>query len=116
MIDINMEADAFVEKIKNTDIYIRFIDAKNVVDHDKNLRLQLDEFRKRSFEIQVGHNYGYYNSYEQLLHLNNQNEELLLRPEIQTYLSCELELSKTISAVIELITNQIDINLDFLDI
>lgn len=109
------ETSAFVEKMKKSDVYINYINSKKQLELKPNLKAQLDDFRKNSFEIQLGHKYGYYNCYEQLVNLKNVNDELLSNSLVKEFMEDELKLTKMISSIINCMAVEIDFDIDFLE-
>ena len=104
-----------VSKVKDTDIYQDFQECKANLDAEPDLKMQVDEFRRNYFEIQAGHQYGYYNSYEQLLYLKNENDSLLSNPIVKEFLDAELKLTKLLSSIYATIAEEIDFSIDFLE-
>jgi len=112
---IKGETSELVKKIKKTQEYIDYLNYKSVLERNQDLYRRVQEFRRKSFEIQVSHNYGMYNAYENLVNLKNENEELLSAPKVKLFLDAELNLSKMISAVYDTIAEEIDFDIRFLD-
>ncbi len=104
----------FVEKMKKTQSYIDYLNYKTFLENQPELLSQVNEFRKKSFEIQAGHKYGYFNAYENLLRLNEEYEDLLSEPIVKSFLNAELEVSKMINEVLNTFASEIDMDLDFL--
>lgn len=108
------ETKEFVSKIKESEIYKNYINSKHKLQNRSCLMAQVDEFRRSSFEIQANHNYGHYNSYEKLMHLKHENDELLFDPLVKNFLDAELKLSKMLASVFNCIAEEIDFDIDFL--
>lgn len=106
---------AFVEQIKESDLYKEYASYKKYLDSNEELRAKVDDFRRKSFEVQIGHKYGYFNAYENLLRLNQEHEELLEEPLVQSFLEAELKLSRSINEILSLIADEIDLDLNFLE-
>lgn len=109
------ETKEFVNKVKTSEVYVNYIHSKSQLDQKPGLKVRLDEFRKNAFEIQAGHNYGFYNSYEQLVNLKNHNDELLCNSIIKNYMDDEQKLTKMITDVIDCFIEEIDYDVDFLE-
>lgn len=107
---------AFVEDIKSSQTYIDYLNYKSFLSNQPELQAQVDKFRKESFNIQVGHRYGYFNAYENLLSLNLANEDLLSEPIVRSFLKAELELSKMINGIFNTFAEGLNMDLDFLDL
>jgi len=105
----------FILKIKESKIYQDFLECQANLNAEPDLKVQVDEFRRQYFEIQVTHKYGIYDNFEQLLNLKNENELLLSNPIVKEYLDAELKLTKLISTIYNQIANEIDFSIDFLE-
>jgi cell fate (sporulation/competence/biofilm development) regulator YlbF (YheA/YmcA/DUF963 family) len=112
---IKDETSLLVKKIKKTQEYIDYLNYKSILERDEELYRQTQEFRRKSFEIQASHHYGFYNAYENLVNLKNENENLLCEPKVKLFLDAELKISKLISAVYDTIAEDIDFDIRFLD-
>jgi len=86
-----------------------------MLERNEALFNKVQEFRRKSFEIQVSHHYGVYNAYENLVNLKLENEELLSEPKVKMFLDAELRLSKMISVVYDTVADEIDFDIRFLD-
>lgn len=115
MNDLLNETKMFVEKIKQSDIYKDYIESKKNLELKENLNAQVDDFRRRSFEIQLDHNYGYYNCYEQLVNLKNTHDELLSNPLVKEFMDNELKLTKMLSDILNVFAEEINFDVDFLE-
>lgn len=109
------ETKQFVCKIKNSEVYAKYLEDKVKLEKSIELKQKVDEFRRKSYEIQMGYNYGHYNSYENLVHLKGENEELLNNPIVKSFLDSELRLSKLISSIYDTISDSVDFDLEFLN-
>ncbi len=109
------ETKIFVDKIKTSDIYVNYVNSKKQLELKPNLKAQLDDFRKNSFEIQIGHNYGSYNCYEQLVSLKQVNDELLSNSLVKEFMDDELKLTRLISNIFHCMAEEIDFDINFLE-
>ena len=109
------ELNDFLNNIKDTDEYINYMHQKNQLNSDPELKLLVDDFRRRCFEIQMEHNYGFFNSYEKILSLKSENEELLSNKIVEDFLEAELKLSKALSLIYDTISTEIGFDIDFLE-
>ncbi len=112
---IKDDTSQLVKKIKKTKEYIDYLNYKSILERNEALYRRVQEFRRRSFEIQVSHHYGIYNAYENLVNLKNDNGELLTEPTVKLFLDAELRLSKLISVVYDTLAEEIDFDIQFLD-
>ncbi len=104
----------FISELEKEKAYIDFVNYKNIVDRDVDLKSKLELYMKKRFEIQVDTNYGAYNSYENLLVLNKEYKDLLAEPLVQKYLKAELEFSKLMQDVFDEISRSVPLDLSFL--
>ncbi|PKM96183.1 MAG: hypothetical protein CVU84_00240 [Firmicutes bacterium HGW-Firmicutes-1] len=112
---LQSQTSEFVEQIKKSDIYVSFLQSKKNLEMKPSLSAQFDEFRKSCFEIQLGHNYGYYNSYEQLVNLKNANDELLSHSLVKVFMEDELNMTKLIWKIFNQLVEEIEFDVDFLE-
>lgn len=112
---IKNETSLLVGKVKKTQEYIDYLNYKSVLERHDNLFRQVQEFRRKSFEVQLSHHYGMYNAYENLVNLKNENDDLLSDPIVKLFLDAELKLSKLISTIYDTIAEEIDFDTRFLE-
>lgn len=112
---IKTETSLLVNKIKKTQEYIDYLNYKSVLERHEPLYRQVQEFRRKSFEVQLSHQYGMYNAYENLVNLKNEHDDLLSDPIVKLFMDAELKLSKLISTVYDTIAEEIDFDTHFLD-
>lgn len=103
-----------LKKFKESDVYLNYQKNKSIIDSKPEYKQQLDEYRRKSLEIQLEHDYGAYSSFEHLSRLNEENEELLNIPFVKEFIEAEMELSKIISKLYECIAQEIDMDVSFL--
>ena len=115
MRDLEKDTKLFIDKIKQSSEYSNYVKAKEDLEAMPKLKQELDEFRRNYFEIQLGHDYGYFNSYEQLVSLKNLNDELLSNPYIKIFMDAELKLTETISRIFYSISDALDFDIEFLE-
>jgi cell fate (sporulation/competence/biofilm development) regulator YlbF (YheA/YmcA/DUF963 family) len=111
---IKTETSLLVGKVKKTQEYIDYLNYKSILERQENLHRQVQEFRRKSFEVQLSHHYGVFNAYENLVNLKNEHEDLLSDPIVKLFLDAELKLSKLISTIYDTIADEIDFDIRFL--
>lgn len=109
-----MKTETFVEAIRQTDVYKNYKEVEGLLKDKPKIMAKVEEFRKRSFEIQISHKYGHFNSFEQIIALKHENEELLSEPLVKRFLDAELQLTKLMSTIYGTIAEKIDFDVDFL--
>lgn len=110
-----LETKAFVQKLKKSDDYVDYLNFKSIIDRQPELKEQVEAFRRKTFEIQIGHNYGYFNAHENLIGLKSDNEELLSEPIVKQFIAAELKVSKLLSSVLSTFAEEVDFDLEFLN-
>ncbi len=105
----------FVAQLKEEKVYKDFINYKSIIAKDEALKTKLDIYMKRRFELQINDSYGTYNSYGHLLDLQREYDDFLSEPLVQNYLKAELKFSKLLNHVFEIISEDIDFDLTFID-
>lgn len=105
----------FMQKIKKTETYRIYAIVKKELASEPALQIQVDEFRKNSFMIQTGHNYGYFNSYEQMVNLKSEHDELLSKPLVKRYMDAEFRLTQMMSQVFSCMTDDLEFDIEFLE-
>ncbi len=115
MEELFLEAKTLADSIKKSEAYNKYMEAKDTIEKKAELMAQYDEFRKKCFEIQVDHNYGYYNCYEQLVNLKNLNDELLSNPIVKEFMENEYKMTNMLWKIFTLLIEEVDFNIDFLE-
>lgn len=115
MDDLLNETKTLVEQIKQSDTYKSYTESKKSLELKANLSAQFDDFRKRCFEIQLDHNYGYFNCYEQLVNLKNTHDELLSNPLVKEFMEDELKMTKMLWSIFSVLIEEINFDVDFLE-
>ncbi len=113
--EITAKTLEFVALLKKSPAYIDYLNYKTFLEDHPELFEQVNVFRKRSFDIQVGHKYGYFNAYENLLQLNEEYDDLLSEPIVRSFLNAELEVSKMINQIYNVFAEAVDFKLEFLE-
>lgn len=109
------ETVAFANQIKKSEIYKNYIESRKILDSKPNLKAQVDEFRRNTFSIQTAHNYGYYNSYEQMVNLKSGYDELLSNPLVKSFMDSEFRLTQMLWDIFNGIADIIDFDIEFLE-
>ncbi|PKM66977.1 MAG: hypothetical protein CVU95_09140 [Firmicutes bacterium HGW-Firmicutes-2] len=112
--NLKNETKAYIDRIKKTDAYVDYLNYKSILERQPELKAQVDAFRRKSFEIQAGHKYGYFNAYENLLNLRAQNNDLLNEAIVKSFLAAELKVSKMLTDILTTFAEEVDFDLDFL--
>lgn len=114
MEEIITKTKLFAEEIRQTEVYQNYKEIELRIKDKTNLLERVEEFRRKSFEIQISHRYGHYNSYEQILALKNENMDLLSEPIVKSFLDAEVKLTKLLAKVYSTMADEIEFDVDFL--
>lgn len=112
---LSKETKVLINLVKETEAYVDYLNYKSFLDEQPELKDKVDSFRRKGFEIQMGHKYGYFDAYENLLHLNGENIELLNEPVVKSFLEAELKVSKMFSEILNMFVTEIEFDIDFFD-
>lgn len=104
-------AEELSEMLINSDIYKRFVEAKQRLEEHEDILNRVKEYRCKNFNIQNGVSD---NKKEQIVNLENEYQDILRNTVARDFLNAELVLCKTIKNIQEIIVNKIDLNMDFL--
>ncbi len=104
----------FVKELEKEKVYKDYIYYKKMLSQDEELYKQMFEYASKRFEIQANSVYGSYNSYNNLIDLQREYEEFLAEPLVQNYLKAELNYSKLLRSVFDIISNSVQMDLEFL--
>ncbi|QUI23861.1 YlbF family regulator [Vallitalea pronyensis] len=113
--DYIKEAKQFVNRLKETQAYKDYHQYKKVIMSNPQLLKQVNDYRKKSFQIQMEHGEGSYDSYENLLNLNQEFKGLIEGTEVKAFLEAETKFSEMITEVYDCIAEEMDFDLDFLE-
>ncbi len=113
--EIKGSTKILVSQIKRTQEYNDYQNYRSIIERQEELFRRVQEFRRKSFEIQTNHQYGMYNAYESLIQLKNEHEELLSEPTVKMFLDAELRLSKMLAEVYDTLAEELDFDTKFLD-
>ncbi len=106
---------AFVAKIKESSEYQEYLSTRAILVEQESLWYQVEEFRRRSFEIQVSKDYGAYNAYERLVGLKQEFETVLNEVDVKRFLEAELKFSKLVAMISDTIASEIEFDIGFLE-
>lgn len=109
------ETVSLVDKIKKSQEYIDYLNYRSILERNPELLRETEQFRRKYFEIQMSHQYGAFNAYENLISLRQESEEILSDPVVKAFLDAELNLSKLLATVYDTIAENIQFDIRFLD-
>lgn len=112
--DMYEEMIEYANRIKSSEIYIVYLEKKEVLEKDPEIMEQINSFREKSFNIQVGHEYGYLDAYERLHELENEYNGTLKKADVKEFLEAEVKLSKFISKIMHGFTKTLAFDLSFI--
>lgn len=97
MLEIQAELDEFIGKLKNTRVYQEYEKQKKRIKENQELKQQVDEFRRRSYELQM-RNYSE-NLYDEMDRFQKEYEEFREIPQVHDFLEAELALCRMIQNI-----------------
>lgn len=100
-----METKRFIEKIKETDVYRTYVVRLGRLKKDEQLYEQVNEYRRRNFEIQNLPQNG--DLMDRIDDLERQFEYLRENPMVDDFLNAELALCRMMQEINNLITDEL---------
>ncbi|GMQ56809.1 hypothetical protein AN1V17_12030 [Vallitalea sediminicola] len=113
--DYIKETKTYVEKIKHLKEYTDYQNCKNVIEFNPQLQQNVNEYKKKSFNIHIEYGDGSFECYENMLKLNKEYNEIIELPEVKKFLEAENKLSKVIEEIYDLIAKEIKFNISFIE-
>ena len=112
-----MELEKMAEDIGNalveSDIYKRYIKAREALSKDESLFNRTLRFKKDCFYL---HNCADADRVDKLKGVYGENYDMLNDKKVKEYLDAELILCRTIQDINKLIVDKVDMNMDFLNL
>lgn len=99
------------DMIAESDIYRRYITAKENLEKDTDLLGRVGEYRRRNFYIQIGTGD---NKLDELRRLESEYYETLSNTLVKEFLDSELVLCRTIQKINNIIIDKVDFDVDFI--
>ncbi|MFZ5351120.1 MAG: YlbF family regulator [Bacillota bacterium] len=94
--------------------YKEFKEAKEKVDSIPKAKEMLNDFKKKQFELHNLQLMGQNVNEQQMQQIQALYQVIILNPDIAQYLSAEIKFSQMFSDVYKIITEAVDLNLNFL--
>lgn len=109
--ELEEKARELSDMIIESDIYKRYIKAKENLEKDTDLFGRVAEYRRRNFFIQMGTNDK---KHDELRGLENEYYETLTNVLVKEFLDSELILCRTIQKINTIIIDRVDFDVDFI--
>lgn len=109
--DLNIKLNELVEALINSEEYKEFYAAKDEVEKDSELCRQINEYRRRNFDIQ--NNIREEELFEATINFDKEYENFRKEPRVAAFLSSELRVCRTIQEINSQVTEMIDLELNF---
>jgi len=109
MEQIKLCTDALVEAIQKSEAYQRFLDVKRKVDDHPELRTKLNDFRKRSYELQNRKDNNEF--YREMERFEIEYHEIRKDPVISEFLQCEVEICRIMQHVNLKLVQAVDLDI-----
>lgn len=103
---------ALLETLLASDIYTNYLDKKQALDEEPEMKRQVNAFRRRNYEF---HQSRYIENYDQELdRLSADLEELRKDRVIDEFLSAELSVCRLLQKLARDIVSAVDMDIDFI--
>lgn len=109
--ELEQKAEELSEMIIKSDIYERYIRAKEELGKDTDLAGKVNEYRRRNFRLQMEAND---NKRDELRRLENEFYEIISNNTVKEFLDAELILCRTIQKINNIIIDKVDFDVDFI--
>jgi len=110
MTDIRKATDSFVGAIKETEIYKRYIFEKEKLENLPELKRQIDDYRKRMYEIQNTENPD--ELFDEVDRLEEEGASFRANPLVSDFLAAELAFCRMMQEVYTQITAEVDFDME----
>ncbi|MDE7432603.1 MAG: YlbF family regulator [Lachnospiraceae bacterium] len=109
--ELEEKAKELSEMILKSDIYKRYINAKEELEKDTDLLGRVGEYRRKNFQIQMEANN---NKRDALKGLESEYYETLSQVVVKEFLDAELILCRKIQKINNIIIDKIDFDMNFI--
>lgn len=104
--DVVKETHLFVDKLRESEVYKEYTEAKENIKKDPELYRQVNEFRMRNFDLQ--HNTSEDMLMDALDAFEEEYEDFRANPLVDAFLSAELALCRMLQEIYEQVTEELD--------
>ncbi|WP_455715785.1 YlbF family regulator [Anaerosporobacter sp.] len=107
--NIEYQLKNLIDSIKDSDEYNQYQRIYKEFTEDENLLARLNDFRKKSYDIQLNEN-----SLEICKSLREEYKDILMLPNVQEFLISEKKINDILRNINHYIWDNIDLNVDFI--
>lgn len=106
------QTENLIDAIEGSSEYVQYQMLQNSIEKDESVYHQLNEFRRRNFEIQMN---PQVDAIDGSASLYQEYAEVLNRPEIKEFLAAEQRYIKMLRKVNRNLEKHFNVNIDFLE-
>lgn len=110
MVDIEKATDSFVETIKSTEVYKRYVYEKEKLERLPELKRRIDDYRKRMYEFQNSENSD--QLFDQVDRLEEEGASFRANPLVNDFLAAELAFCRMMQEIYTKITAEVDFDME----
>lgn len=109
--DVENKARELADMIQNVDVYKRYLEARQAISADMELKKRTDEFRRRNFELQ---NMEVNNPAEARMNLTREYSDILKNHLAKEYLDAEIVVCRMMQHVNVIVNKDLNIDVSFM--
>lgn len=109
--EVENKARELADMIQSVDVYRRYMEARQAISADAELKKRTDEFRRRNFELQ---NSEVSNPMEARMNLTREYQDVLKSHLAKEYLDSEIVVCRMLQNVNVIVNKDINIDVSFM--
>ena len=113
MKEIDAKVEAVIQAIKTSEAYTTYCSAFQRIQEYPDVERQVNEFRKKSYEIQKRKDTS--GIYDDMIHLQDEYAALRRNPLVNEYLQADIDVCKLIQNINWKIIQSLDFQMGFVD-
>ena len=110
--ELENKARELSDMLINSDVYKRYLAAKENLEKNRELMQKVTEYRRRNFFIQ---NDEHGNKYEAIRNLSGEYYDVLTDRYVKEFLDCEVMLCRTVQNINNIIVEKLDFDIGFIE-
>lgn len=110
MVDIEKATDNFVETIRSTEVYKRYVYEKEKLERLPELKRSIDEYRRRMYEFNNSENQD--QLFDQVDKLEEEGANFRANPLVNDFLAAELAFCRMMQEIYTKITTEVDFDME----
>jgi cell fate (sporulation/competence/biofilm development) regulator YlbF (YheA/YmcA/DUF963 family) len=109
--DVENKARELADMIQSVDVYKRYLEARQAISADVELKKRTDEFRRRNFELQ---NSEVSNPIEARMNLTREYNDVLKNHLAKEYLDSEIVVCRMMQHINIIVNKDLNIDVNFM--